>query len=417
MPSARLIANFVLGIHTSYVYNGMYGYTIQLNSSEAVASCKLKALETGGIILKDDYVKNNAIAIALPKGTSPSDLCEGTLKIVPGYPMPDNEGVFEYVNPEHPPLGKYIIALSMYVLGDYPTAWRIPGVIEAGFIVLIAGLIGWKLSGAFGSILASLAASLDPLTKNMGSVAMLDIHLAFFTALGLLFYVYNRPLLSALFISLSGLVKYSGFFLLPFIMLYISREKRDFFGAILYPSLFSLLLAIIAFLPLAYHYSIGWVFMQIRSALAWHMESRPPGPPTSTPIEWILGYSPFYLSYNPDISASGSPIIYVPVFVVSLIAPFLYLVEKERPGYELKSYGVMFSIDIFLLMYCILYAIGNRTLYSFYFTQIVPAFYASFPQSILILSDRYKSFEELGGIIKNFFLGYRRKNQLGGNSA
>ncbi|MEM3285684.1 MAG: hypothetical protein QXP23_04640, partial [Fervidicoccaceae archaeon] len=60
---------------------------------------------------------------------------------------------------------------------------------------------------------------------------------------------------------------------------------------------------------------------------------------------------------------------------------------------------------------------GNRTLYSFYFTQIVPAFYASFPQSILILSDRYKSFEELGGIIKNFFLGYRRKNQLGGNSA
>ncbi|MGC9115214.1 MAG: hypothetical protein ACP5HH_04330 [Fervidicoccaceae archaeon] len=402
VPSSRLIANYIFGLKTTYLYNGtLYGYTIQLNSIDEVNECREKTIQYGGVVLKDDYHNNYAIAIAVPRNVSVSSLCQGISKVVPGYPMPDNNGVFEYVNPEHPPLGKYIIAISMVMFGDEPIFWRFPGIIEAGLIVIIAGIIGWKLSGVFGSALASLVAALDPLTKNMGSVAMLDIHLAFFTALGLLFYIYNRPLLTLLFVSLSGLVKYSGFFLIPFVLLYLSREKRYYVRAFVFSLSFPIILGTIVFIPFAFHYGVLWVLTQLNSAIKWHLESRPPGPPTSTPLDWVLGWNPFYLSYNPDIPAAGSPIIYVPVFISSLIAIPLYFFEKERPGFELKSYGLLLSIDIFLLMYLILYFLGNRTLYSFYFTQITPVFYASFPQALLILLGYYDSFREIGSSIKS----------------
>lgn len=414
VPSSRLIANTIFGLKTIYLYNEtFYGYTIQLSSYNDLERCVSETLTIGGVILKNDYRNNIAVSIAIPKNFSINNLCQGILKIVPGYPMPDNNGVFEYLNPEHPPLAKYIIASSMVVLGDKPIFWRLPGIIEAGLIVIIVGIIGWKLSGAFGSFFASLVAALDPLTKNMGSVAMLDIHLAFFTALGLLFYVYNRPFLSILFISLSGLVKYSGFFLIPFLLIYLMRERRIYIKALAYSIAFPIILGAVVFLPFAYHYGPGWVIDQLRSAIAWHLESRPPGPPTSTPIDWIMGWSPFYLSYNPDIPASGSPFIYVPVFVASIVAIPLYFMERERPGSELKSYGLLLSIDIFLLMYLVLYILGNRTLYSFYFTQITPAFYASFPQAILIITGYYNSVGEIGNYIKGLLKG-DGKNQIYG---
>jgi len=418
VPSSRLLANEVLGLKTVYLYNGtLLGYNIQFSSNDAVSSCELSVQRSGGVILKDDYRNSYALAAALPQSMSPYDVCSGIVKVVPGYPMPDNSGVFDYVNPEHPPLAKYIIALSMATLGDRPISWRIPGVIEAGLLVVIAGLIGWRLSGIFGASLASATAALDPLTKNMGSVAMLDIHLAFFTALGLLFYAYNRPLLSALFISLSGTVKYSGLFLVPFLMIWLSRERRFYLKALAYSVGLPILIGALVFIPLASHYGALWVIDQLRSALAWHLQSRPPGPPTSTPIDWILGWSPFYLSYNPDIPASGSPIIYVPVFVSSLIALPLYFIEREKPGFELKSYGLLLSTDVFLLMYALLYILGNRTLYSFYFTQIAPAFYAAFPQSILIIAGYYGSLKELGGLLKGVFARKIPENSEHGENA
>ncbi|GBF09557.1 conserved hypothetical protein, partial [Aeropyrum pernix] len=47
-----------------------------------------------------------------------------------------------YYNAEHPPLGKYIIALSMLLCGDRPLCWRLPSIVEAGLIpvILWAGL-------------------------------------------------------------------------------------------------------------------------------------------------------------------------------------------------------------------------------------------------------------------------------------
>jgi len=403
VPSARLIANNLLGLKTTYEYaEGQYGYSVLLKDQADVLACKLKVQLYGGEIIKDDYIKNTAIAVALPNGTLPENVCEGVMKVVPGYPMPDNENVFDYVNPEHPPIGKYIIAIFMSILGDRPIIWRLPGVIEAGLLVVIAGLAGWKLFGLLGAAISSAVASFDPLTKNMGSVAMLDIHLAFFTALGILFYIYNRPILSLSFISLSGLVKYSGFFLIPFIFIYLWKEGRLRLRAAIYVLAFPLAFAAIVFMPYIFHYGISWVIQQFMFALSWHTESRPPGPPTSTPIEWILGWSPFYLSYNPDIPASGSPIIYVPVFVASLISFPLYFIEKERPGNELKTYGVFLSILIFLFMYTLLYIIGNKTLYSFYFTQITPAFYYSFVGSMLVIAGCFPSLSELIELVKGF---------------
>ena len=43
----------------------------------------------------------------------------------------------DYFNLEHPPLGKYIVAISMVVCGDKPLCWRLPSVLEASLIPLL----------------------------------------------------------------------------------------------------------------------------------------------------------------------------------------------------------------------------------------------------------------------------------------
>jgi dolichyl-phosphate-mannose-protein mannosyltransferase len=66
-----------------------------------------------------------------------------------------------WLNPEHPPLGKMLIALGMAVLGDNPLGWRIMSLM-AGMIALFAGMRAmWHASGdrfacvAFGVLLAT----------------------------------------------------------------------------------------------------------------------------------------------------------------------------------------------------------------------------------------------------------------------
>ena len=71
------------------------------------------------------------------------------------------DGPGTYLNPEHPPLGKQIIALGIYVFGDNPLGWRILSLI-AGVIALIAAMRAlWHASHdrlstiAFGVLLAT----------------------------------------------------------------------------------------------------------------------------------------------------------------------------------------------------------------------------------------------------------------------
>lgn len=90
----------------------------------------------------------------------------------------------QYFNREHPLLGKEIIALSIYALGDNPLGWRLPSLV-AGATALGASMRAlWHASGertatiAFGVLLATGF----PLFVH-ARIAMLDIFMVAFLAL------------------------------------------------------------------------------------------------------------------------------------------------------------------------------------------------------------------------------------------
>ncbi|MBE9390555.1 glycosyltransferase family 39 protein [Fervidicoccus fontis] len=390
VPSSVLILKDIFHLNATYEVNNLTGLNLFFSSYQGMLTCENFVLQNGGEILKGDYIKNTAIAVAVPNNLVKSlGQCKDLTDIIPGFPLPDTSNVNTYINPEHPPLGKYIIALAIYLLGDKPICWRLPGIIEGAAIVIIAALAGWRLAGIFGMILASTAASFDPLTTNMASVAMLDIHLAFFTALGSLFYIYDKKNFSLLFFSLASTIKYSGLFLIPFLILFLYKKENDIIGAFFKVALAQLIVAIIVFLPYIIHFGPVWVISQFVSAIIWNTQSRPPGPPASTPIDWVFGLHSFYLSYNPDIPAKGLPFIYIPVFFASLLTfPVYFFKISENKNLE-KFAGLSLLSFFFFFFYYITYFAGNKTLYSFYFTQISPIYYELFPLSILLFIGYY----------------------------
>ncbi len=86
----------------------------------------------------------------------------------------------------HPPLGKWIIALGMAVLGpDNPVGWRITTALVGILAVVLLILIAKKLFAS--TVLASIAGLLMAIDGNaivMSRVALLDNHLMFFALLG-----------------------------------------------------------------------------------------------------------------------------------------------------------------------------------------------------------------------------------------
>jgi len=132
----------------------------------------------------------------------------------------------EMLHPEHPPLGKLIIAASLWLFGDNPLGWRAMSALF-GAITLVA-VYFWTLAliDDLGAALWAAALTfVNAILFVQARIAMLDIFLMAFTSLALAFYTQSvkepRPsrsllyaLASGLSLGLAGACKWSGFFLL-----------------------------------------------------------------------------------------------------------------------------------------------------------------------------------------------------------
>jgi len=287
----------------------------------------------------------------------------------------------DYLNLEHPPLGKYIIASSMLTCGDNPRCWRLPSNLEAALmpVILYLGfsvkrvLRGSRREGLLGitaGLAASAAVASDVSLRYCGAIALLDIHQAFFEAVAIAFLASGSLRGFILGYSLAGSVKYSGFFLMPVAWAWIALERwgwrrraRFFLASIVVPAL--VLVAVSSPLIL-YLGPIRWYKEAVIGALGWHTTSRPPGPPTSTPLGWILNANPFYFSYAIMIGGETTTAMHVAAIAAGAFA-IVYYISRNRLPAGAASY---FSI---LGLYILLYIIGNKTLYSFYVVQLAPA--------------------------------------------
>ena len=268
-----------------------------------------------------------------------------------GFPYPDKEGILSYYNLEHPPLVKYVIA-AVEAVRDEPIFWRLPSMALGAATLLLVFLTARKLAGGLWALVASALMLFDNTFRAMASIAMLDIYLAFFTALLVYFHLSRRLLATGVALGLAAAVKYSGAFpVFGLIYLYVRRSFRELAAVLLMAVSIFLLVNI----PIAGHLGIERWAREILGAISWHTTSRPPGPTASTPLDWLFMQNSFAIYINPDVYASGTP-----AYLVAL-AYALYKRDDVSALY-LSTYGG----------YWLVYLAGNHTLYSFYAAHFSP---------------------------------------------
>ncbi len=90
----------------------------------------------------------------------------------------------------HPTVGKWLIAATMWLVGDTPVGWRLSGALAGIAIVVLTYFLSRRLlrdspEGWWLALLAPLLLLADGLFLTQARIAMLDIHLALFAVAGL----------------------------------------------------------------------------------------------------------------------------------------------------------------------------------------------------------------------------------------
>ncbi len=325
----------------------------------------------------------------------------GVKAVVPGWRLPDHNNIQEYLNTEHPPLGKYLIALSIYLFGDYPTYWRYPSIAAGVLLILLIYLITYRITGnPYVAVIVAAFSMADQLFRIMGSIAMLDIFVAASTAASALALVYRRYYLSIVLAAIASTFKFSGLFIIiPIAIVYLRdvlRERGASIRVFIFETVFLAFITIL--ITIAVHVIVAipliegigfsnWASATIGS-FKWHtsIKCTSPGCPVSAaPWDWMLGvngFAVYYYSSERGAVAIGNPVTWPIVFGLTILFLPAYKVRRRTGWPILLLYGI-------LAAYILLWIIGGKTQYSFYAVQLLPYTYMALVTiPLYILSDR-----------------------------
>lgn len=350
----------------------------------------------------DDYVSDEVYYVSAAKNIGLRIF--GINVIEKPYPnIPDPKG---NLNLEHPPLAKYIMFLSMLILGDNSLAWRIPGVIMHALIVILVYLSTLKITRSlYPAILASVIVAFDPVIKALGLIAMLEIYVAFFLTLSFTLMVHRKFLSSYAAFGLALSSKYSALFALP-AYIYISlREKcslrKLLLGLILIFVIYSLL-----WLPLAMYFAsekgsliegISKVINEHLFAMSWHLSSKGGHSYSSPPWGWL---------YNEKIwPIYGKSTVHTNIYMVSLFLalPILALIFKVKTD-EKVLYPYYWFLSVFL-GFMLIYFLGSTTQFIFYAATYEPSISIGIMTLMFPVFDKIE--EEIGKLKKWLHHGRR----------
>ncbi len=120
----------------------------------------------------------------------------------------------------HPPVGKWLIGIGIKFFGNNEFGWRVIAAVVGTASVFLIYLVAQRLfNSAFLSNTAAALMALDGLHLVMSRVALLDIFLMFFILLAFYLILTNNLWASGIVIGLAGAIKWSGFFLIPLLIL------------------------------------------------------------------------------------------------------------------------------------------------------------------------------------------------------
>ena len=337
-----------------------YGYTVGEIALQYNATRELTYYSFPGLYFeippKNFQPFLNALKDTLPKGS---------YYVVPGFWYPDKENIQNYLNTEHPFLGKDFIMTAM-LFGDRPINWRIPSIIAFVLLQPLVALAAYRISRSYLAALIALVFTVaDPTLEAMSFVAMLDIYVALFVSLFVFLLAYDRDRWAAFAVGLASATKLSGGFGWPVLFIKVLRKEKSLprFLAVAF------LLPITGFLipNIPAMVAIGpleWL-NQFLGSFRWHLSNKG-GSPESSPVWWwFIDKNPFPLHFDPNVFASTDPVLLLSMVVFILALPWLY---RRKRGI-LEPFGVFwFTVLFFLLQY----ALGGTTQYTFYTTALVP---------------------------------------------
>ena len=290
----------------------------------------------------------------------------------------------------HPPLGKWLIGIGIKIFGNNEFGWRIiPALVGTACVILIYLIAQRLFNSIFLSSTAALLMALDGLALVMSRVALLDIFLMFFILLCCYFILTNNLWLSGVAIGLAGASKWSGFFLIPFIIALTINWKNL--------QLSSLLRRLVQFIfiPIGVYFItwIGWIlnsngwgrqsggnlFTSLWKyhieILNFHRDLSEKHAYNANPWSWLVLGRPtsFYYESPSDCGAAscaqeilaiGTPVLWwAGVFAIAVTAG-LFIVSKDRIAAFILA-GIAGT-------YLPWFLIQGRTMFYFYAISILP---------------------------------------------
>jgi len=409
VSSARNILNKVFGVKPR-VFSGEYGVTIIYDKSK-LSKALLENIVFGRNVsfnvvdfnyreIDAVYVESNNLTL-LESLIIAINRAGGLRDVIWGWRLADAKDINNYLNLEHPPLAKYLIILSMLVFGDNPLTWRLPSIIAGVFTVFFTYLAALALTNdKWISLIPAVLTGVDPITRALSGVALLDIYVALFTSISIYFLLSRRPYHALVTALIGSLFKFNALFtLIPILYIVIRRDllKEPSLTMLIYSLLKHVLLIAALFISLQILASIPliiyggticsslygnkpcsgfewWFENSIIGAIKWHVSikcSGPGCPVSSAPWDWFIGNNGFplyYFSATKSLVALG----FWPLWSIALAYSLLFL-----PSYRLDrkaGYALLIFHGI-LSGYLLLYLIGGRTQYSFYAVQFTPIIY------------------------------------------
>lgn len=302
------------------------------------------------------------------------------------YPYPNASGIETYLNLEHPPLAKYLIALSIVALGYYPMAWRVPGWAVGGLAVVLAYLAGYELlkdggedAAALAGFLSAVVLAVDPNFWALHGIAMLDAYAGFFSLLALYLLVSGRRLSSSIALGLAFATKESTFLLaLPYLY-YIGEVEERPLKRLLYAILIPAAVYVALSMPLIIYLGpVGWLKDSFLHMLGWDVTSGHIAGNAenqiSTPWGWFLNIHPFYL--GEDLYAR----VNVAVMILWALLTAVAAIVRDKKLLMVSAFPWSVWAG-----FALVYALGNRTLFSFYVSDFSPMVDVFVPAALVAL--------------------------------
>lgn len=304
----------------------------------------------------------------------------------------------------HPPFGKWLIAVGIRLFGDNSFGWRFSSALAGTIAIALIFLIAKKLFASdYLALIAALLSTLDGLHLVMSRVALLDMFLTTLLLAGVLSFLYQKHLLSALFFGLALSTKWNALFLIATLLIYLLVKERR---SILY---------YLFVIPVTYLSSwIGWfqsdlgydrlasanpllsLFNYHRKILDFHNSLDAAHPYQASPWTWLfLGRPTSFFYESPkcgagecsrEILAMGTPLIWW-LGVIALLFTLKHLFLK-------KDWIAGFIVLTFAASYLPWLLFPERTTFYFYAITLQPFLILSICYSVHVflktpIGERY----------------------------